>query len=153
MIVDRFSQIELYASVHPDIPELLKALQEIDPATAAPGKYPVPGTDSFFMIQRYETRNQQKGIWEAHRKFIDLQYVVSGEELIGYQDIENLQEDIPYSDEKDAAFYRGAGTMVPVKAGTFMLLYPHDGHMPGIEIDEPGRVIKVVAKLPAVSVS
>ena len=148
MIIDTVKNISQYTALHPDLPKVIQQIAAMDPLTAESGRYDVPGSEAFFMIQKYETRDVAEGVWEAHRKFIDVQYVVSGNELIGYKEISGLRESVAYSEESDAAFLEGAGDFLVMSEGMFMILYPQDAHMPGITIDVSESVIKIVAKLP-----
>ena len=148
MILDHFRNIEQYSAVNGDLQQVTTVLKSMDLAGVDPGRYEVPGTEAFFMIQKYETKPVFERVWEAHRKYIDLQYIVSGIELIGYKEISELQITDPYNVDTDAAFYSGEGNFLTMYSGMFMILYPQDGHMPGISTGEVGQVIKIVAKLP-----
>ncbi len=148
MIIDTIKNISQYTEQHPDLPKFLQQIAAIDLATAGTGRYSIPDSEAFFMIQKYETKDMSKGLWEAHRKFIDVQYVVSGIERIGYKEISGLTETVKYSEESDAAFLQGEGDFLLMGEGMCMILYPQDAHMPGISLDKPGFVVKIVAKLP-----
>jgi len=149
MIIDTIKNASQYAELHPDLPKVLQQIAAVDPLTAETGRYDIPESEAFFMIQKYETKDVTKGLWEAHRKFIDLQFIVSGIELIGYKEISKLQESVKYSEESDAAFLEGEGNFLLMGAGMFMILYPQDAHMPCISVEtSPCSVVKIVAKLP-----
>ena len=148
MILDHFKNIEQYVTANSDLQQVIHVLKNMDLAGVDPGRYEVPGTEAFFMFQKYETKPVLEGVWEAHRKYIDLQYIVSGIELIGYKEISELQITRAYDAESDAVFYNGEGNFITMYSGMFMVLYPQDGHMPGINTGGASRVIKVVAKLP-----
>jgi len=148
MILDRIEYMETYAHVHADLPKVLAALATMDIAKLESGRYPVTDSEAFILIQRYTSRNRAQSVWESHRKFIDVQYVVAGEELMGYQTIDVLSVSKPYDATSDAALYTGEGLMIPAGAGTVALFFPQDGHMPGIAVDAGIPMLKVVAKLP-----
>ncbi len=148
MIIDTIKNVSQYVEIHPDLPKVLQHIADIDPTTAEIGRYSIPDSEAFFMIQKYETKDISKGLWEAHRKFIDVQYVVSGIERIGYKEISGLTETVKYSEESDAAFLQGDGDFLLMGEGMCMILYPQDAHMPGISTDKTVSVVKIVAKLP-----
>jgi biofilm protein TabA len=148
MIIDTIKNASQYAGIHPDLPKVLQEIAAADPLTAEAGRYDIPESEAFFMIQKYETKDISEGLWEAHRKFIDVQYVLSGVELIGYKEISKLQESVKYSEEADVAFLQGEGDFLQMGEGMFMILYPQDVHMPGISADTTCPVVKIVAKLP-----
>ncbi|NQT59773.1 MAG: YhcH/YjgK/YiaL family protein [Bacteroidetes bacterium] len=148
MIIDTINNISQYTELHPDLPKVLTQMAAIDPLTADAGRYNIPESEAFFMIQKYETKDVSKGLWEAHRKFIDVQYVVSGIELIGYKEISALQETVKYSEKSDAAFLQGDGDFLLMGEGMCMILYPQDAHMPCISVNTSCPVIKIVGKLP-----
>ena len=84
--------------------------------------------------------------WEAHRKNIDLQFVLTGEEHVGVVPIGRLVAD-PYDAEKDIMWLTGEGDRVTLRPGEFVLLWPEDAHMPAMAIDTPMPVLKVVIKI------
>ena len=83
MIVDRIENAELYTALSPRIAMALRALRDTDLATREVGRYELDGDRVFALIHRYETKPVEKGIWEAHRKYIDVQYVARGDEQKG----------------------------------------------------------------------
>jgi biofilm protein TabA len=99
-------------------------------------------------VQGYQTKPRPQGKWEAHRRYIDIQVVLRGAELVGHADLNALTETEPYSKEKDVAFYTGQGNFFVLSAGWATVFLPHDAHMPSLAIDSPAPVQKVVIKLP-----
>lgn len=88
--------------------------------------------------------------YEAHREYIDIQYLIYGEEKICSLPLEFLQETKPYNEEQDAAFYEEASIKpqeLLIGNGYFAILYPQDGHMPQMSVKEPTAVKKVVVKV------
>ena len=111
-----------------------------------PSRIELDGDKVFAMIQHYDTKPKDQGFWEAHRKYIDIQYVVEGQELMGYAGFSHLQAG-EYDAEKDFILLKGEGSFVFMKAGTFVILAPQDAHMPQIAVDTPQPVKKVVIKV------
>ena len=146
MVIDQLKNAALYLGTHARMEEAFRYLQKTDFREIEPGKYEIDGTNVFALIQQYETKAKEKGRWEAHRKYIDVQYVFSGTELFGYTNTERLQS-IAYDEVKDFHELKGNGDFLQVPAGTFLLLFPQDAHMPGISVSPPQPVKKIVVKV------
>jgi len=143
MIVDRIENAALYRGLGERIALALASLQT--PREA--GRYELDGDKVFALVQQYQSKPLSEGKWEAHRKYIDVQFVVSGAERIGWTPVDGLTLTESYNEIKDIAFYKGDGDFVTVPAGTFVILFPEDAHMPGIAVDAPAPVTKVVVKV------
>jgi YhcH/YjgK/YiaL family protein len=124
----------------------LKFLQKENVITLLPSRIELDGDKVFAMIQHYETKPKEQGVWEAHRKYIDVQYVAEGQELMGYANLGHLQAG-EYDGEKDFVLLKGEGSFVLMKSGTFVILTPQDAHIPGVAVDLPQPVKKVVVKV------
>ena len=96
-------------------------------------------------IQTYQTK--EDALFEAHRDYIDIQYIISGEEKIGVTDYSSCTEAIAYDKEKDIEFLNGNGEYYPLKEGEYMILYPQDAHKPSISLNNQSTVRKVVVKV------
>jgi biofilm protein TabA len=97
-------------------------------------------------VQDYRTKPREQGFWEAHRAYIDVQYVASGCESIGYAHISRLRAG-RYDAEADLLKLEGEGEYVTARPGTFVILFPQDAHMPAIAVGTPGPVRKIVVKV------
>src|SRR4051794_3596493 len=115
------------------------------------GTYELGGPDVKAIVQRYQTRPIEKCTWEAHRKFIDIQFMQSGAEQMGWKPIDQLRVRDPYSQEKDAEFYESDGSndgqLITVSAGMFVIFFPTDGHRPCVAMNRPEPIAKVVVKI------
>ncbi|MBI5178274.1 MAG: YhcH/YjgK/YiaL family protein [Nitrospinae bacterium] len=113
------------------------------------GRYDLDGENLYAIIQSYATAPVAEKLPESHRKYADIQSLLSGEEAIGWHPVEKLEVDTPYSEEKDIMFYRNAHgeTLLLLVPGLFAVFYPHDAHKPGCSIDAPRDVRKIVVKV------
>ncbi len=145
MIVDELKNAHLYRGLSARIDRALDYLCSAATAAQGPGKYEIDET-MYAWVLAYPSRTPDKGVWEAHRNFLDLQYIVEGVERICYAPIDRLAPG-EYDAEKDFWHFEGQGDLVTVPAGSFMLLWPSDGHMPCLMVDEPAPVKKVVVKI------
>ena len=115
------------------------------------GTYDLDGPNVRAIVQRYSSRSIEKCISEAHRKFIDIQFIESGAERIGWAPIESLRSRDPYNAERDVEFFDGdGGELFTLRAGMFAIFFPTDAHRPCIQIDQPTEVAKVVFKIAVV---
>ena len=125
----------------------LKFLSETDFSKIDLGRYELDGDNIFYMVQSYDT-DPDKTISEAHRKYIDIQYMVEGEEIIGVSDISCEKELTEAKEENDVWFYNCKTEPLVLSAGKYMVLYPNDLHCPGVATNGTALTCrKVVVKV------
>lgn len=112
--------------------EAFAYLKNTDLNTLAKGKYPIDGDNVFASVTTDSTKNFEKTNWESHRKYIDIQYVITGEEKIGAYPVSKATVTKPYDEKKDAANYSADGKLYLAKPGTFFIFFPSDAHRPNI---------------------
>ena len=148
MIVDTLSNAAQYGVLGERIATALRFLQENDCARLPVGKTPIDGDQVFALVQDNTTKPREQGVWEAHRKHIDVQFVAAGIEEMGYANVNTLTVRKPYDEQTDFALFDGAGSFVTVPAGSFTIFFPQDAHIPGSAVDgQPAPVRKVVVKV------
>jgi YhcH/YjgK/YiaL family protein len=110
----------------------------------------VDGTNVFAGVHRYCPKPVAEAKWEAHRQYVDVQYVAEGVERMGYAPLTDaLKVRQAYDPKKDAIFLDAQGDLFTVPAGSFAIFGPRDVHAPGLTLDlagEPTTVCKVVVK-------
>ncbi len=146
MIADLLTNAGLYTALGPGIARGLQFLAETDLAGLAQGRHELDGQRLYALVSDYAPKPPGEGRWEAHLRYLDLQYVVSGVERIGVVPIDRLTAG-DYDADRDMFRLSGAGDFLTFGAGQFMILWPGDAHMPGIDAGEPGPVRKVVVKI------
>jgi len=147
MIMDQMERAARYYGVHAGIERALRYLMETDLEALEPGRYAIDGEWMIVIVERYQSKPREQGRWEAHRRYIDVQYVLAGIEVMGYAPVDELQETEAYDAARDITRFSGNGDWLTVPAGTFVVFFPGDGHMPGLATDEPATVRKVVVKI------
>ena len=147
MIIDSIENSILYDGLGTGINTALNYLKETNFEKLEIGRYELDGTDVYATVSHYKTKPINEGKWEAHIKYIDVQFIASGTEIIGYSFLKNMKSKTDYNLEKDVQFFEGEGQWAKVEKAMFVILFPSDAHMPGIAIAEPGDVIKVVVKV------
>lgn len=112
------------------------------------GRYTLAGDSLFALIDEYATEDVSKRKYEAHRKYIDLQYVFSGQEMIGIAGSENQEIIEPFDDVADIAFYRiSDGTYRLADEKVFFIFFPTDAHQPCVSANQSTHVKKIVFKI------
>jgi len=147
MVLDSLKNAHLYSNLSERIAIGLKYLQEKDFSNVEAGKYEIQGSNVYAAVSINNSKAASQCKAEAHKKYIDIQYVVSGSEKISYNNISDMIEASEYNEMKDVQFYRGVLEELTVKPGYFAIFFPEDVHMPGIVVDEPLLVKKVVVKI------
>lgn len=146
MIIDLLSNAAFYFSISDRLAAALRFLQETDPFTLAPGRHDVQGTDVYALVQHYESRPLEKGKWEAHRRYIDIQYLFEGEERMGYAPLEQARLG-EYDDARDFQALQAEGDFITVRPDMFVIFAPQDAHMPNLAVAEPRPNKKIVMKV------
>ena len=147
MIIDKLQNASLYYGISEKIATALKYLENTDLSGFQNGKYEIKGDDIFVIVQDYNTKPLSEGKFEAHRKYIDIQYIIKGVEKMGYTYFHKLKPATEYDEEKDIIFFEGEGDFVTVEEGFFTIFAPEDAHMPGIESKTSEYAKKAVVKI------
>ena len=150
MITDTIKNTRLYKAISPRIAKALEILTTEDFAKKDTGKYEVDGKNIYYMVQRYTTKPIEEGKFETHRKYIDIQFIAAGEEMLGYASVDSLEPDTEYDNEKDYALFKRSDAFTPITltTGMFCILFPDDAHMPCRELNGKAcDVVKVVVKV------
>ncbi|WP_031480338.1 YhcH/YjgK/YiaL family protein [Maridesulfovibrio frigidus] len=148
MIIDSLEHASKY-KFGPAWEKTFEFLAKVDPAIEE-GKHIIDGDNVFALVSEYKTKDYDKGRFEAHRKYVDIQFLISGREKLGYASLQALEEETPYDSERDVEFLKdlpevpSISTLIP---GIFMAFFPQDGHMPGLAYDKPEPVKKIVIKI------
>lgn len=123
-------------------------VSQIDISNVSMGKH-IIDDKSFFIVQEYTTKNIENCRLESHKKYVDVQWIVKGKEKIAISALNDLIIEEQYDAETDVAFWKAPNHMQECVLcdGSYVILYPHDGHMPCIEVGGPQRVKKIVIKI------
>lgn len=149
MIKDSLKYTKNYCNLSQKIKLGLEYLSNNNLKDVENGKYNIDGEDVFINIQDYYTKPQNQGKWEAHRKYIDIQFMISGYEKVGVGPIDDFIKSETYNELKDLEFFQTdkALQFVEIKENDFLILFPNDVHMPQISIKESSYVKKAVLKI------
>ena len=147
MIFDKITNIHLYSDMNPLIVRALKYLKDTDFSSLLPGRYEISRDEIITIINDYNTKDLEDCRLEAHRRHIDIHFMAEGAELIGYSLFNEQEPATEYDEENDFILYCGDKNYLRLEKNMFALFYPSDLHMPGIMIEKPATVKKVVVKV------
>lgn len=108
-------------------------------------------SDIFALGQVYITKPRERCQYESHKKYIDIQLIVDGKEIIEVSNSSSLDILIPYDNMKDVMFYKqpvNANSRLILNKGDIAIFYPFDAHMPCVSYSQDDIVIKTVVKIP-----
>ena len=147
MITDLLKNADVYAPIDNRLAIGLNYLQTTDFSSVEPGKYPIEGDEVFALVSEYNSKKPEDAKWEAHQKYADIQYLVSGEEKMGYAPVADFKPTQPYNPDNDIVFLKGTGDHITVRPGRFVIFFPQDAHQPGVALNGSIPVKKVVVKV------
>ncbi len=152
MIVDSIENYHYYANNGTALEKGLRFLAETaNLSSLKDGRYDIDGLNCYALVQSYETVPPNEKRWESHKDYIDIQFVVSGEEICCYTPTSTLLVEEDLTPKTDLIFYKQSalGVNIPLGAGSFAIFYPHDGHKPGVQssINMALPVKKIVIKV------
>ncbi len=145
MIFDQLKNAAMYENVKDGFAKGFAFIKEAEINRLPAGRYEIDGDKVYAMIQEYET-HENIGQFEAHRDYIDIQYIASGREVMEYAALADCTETVAYT--KDIAFYTAkAKVKMTFDAGDFGIFFSHDAHNPGVWEDKAAPVRKIVIKV------
>lgn len=147
MILDRIENYKLYTNGNQALEQAFAFLLDYIEHPKPVGRYDIDGDNVFAMVSSYETKVES--MTEAHDKYIDIQFLDGECEKIEYVYREGLTVKVPYVE--DIVFFEDTPYHAPLilRKHDFVVLYPHDAHKPGLAVDQPITVNKVVIKVKA----
>jgi YhcH/YjgK/YiaL family protein len=146
MVIDKIENYRLYSTLTKRLAKGFEFITNIDLVKIEPGKYEIENDAIFAIVQEYDTKEEQDSVLEGHHKYIDIQYVIQGVELMGFTPLTD-QVVVEENLEKDYTFYKGETSMLRVEEGMFTLFFPEDLHRPGVMAGQISKVKKVVVKV------
>ena len=142
MIICPWKDIKKYAPLLPGIEEAFDAVNALTDYEAK--TYPLSNDNRFFVAVG---TTKAPDVAEAHRKYLDIQYIVKGKEVMGWADLADCQLQGEFNETKDIGMYAGDFSYTTINEGICYVVFPEDAHMPGRHLDVPNDFVKVVVKL------
>lgn len=148
MISDALKNCSQYTSVHGGFKKAFDFISKAVNENLGEGRYEIDGDNVFAFIQCYNSKLDS--MFEAHKNYIDIQFIVSGTEVMYATDIDNMTVKTEYLPERDVMFFEDfeKASMLVLSAGEYGIFFPWDAHKPGLCFDgECGEVKKIVVKV------
>ena len=149
MILDKLENAENYYDMHPDFEKAFAFLRQKGLAGLPADRYEIDGERLFCMISKGLGRSRAEAKLEAHRKYIDIQYVIAGADEMGWKPTSACARvDTPYNADKDIEFFKDKpDSWTEVPAGSFVIFFPQDAHAPMVSNEEIHKaVLKIAVK-------
>lgn len=148
MVYDRFENLGRYCRPGERLYQALVYARDVV-RTVADGRREIDGERLYASVATYETGPREERRFEAHRKYIDVQVLLEGEEVIDVALDRDLAVLEAYDEQRDVVFLGppGHAASLPMKPGCFGVFYPHDIHRPGCRLQERQKVRKIVVKV------
>ncbi len=143
MIICPWKEIRRYANVVPGLEEALSTIEGV--SKTQPATHPLSNGGKVIVGDVVTTK--QAGLLEAHKNFLDIQYVLEGEEYMGWAPVDTLTLDGEFNTEKDVGKYSGDCQYMRIPAGYCYIVFPEDAHAPGVHLDAPLTERKIIVKL------
>ena len=145
MILDTISRGGEYASLHPLFGKAMAFLAEVDLGDLAEGRHEIEGDRIYALVMTVVGKGREAARLEVHRRYIDIQVTIRGEEVIGWQALSGCAGADGFDADADVGFYEDVpASWVTVPAGAFAVFFPDDAHAP---LAGDGEVVKVVVKV------
>lgn len=148
MIIDNFKNRETYYACHKGFKIGFDFIKNAIKENLEQGKYEIDGKNVYASIQEYTTKPDSEK-FEGHRNYIDIQYILSGQETMECAEIDQCETITPYNDEKDVEFFVCNGFKSKMEFGKddYAIFFPNDIHKPGVMLDAQSPVKKIVVKV------
>ncbi len=147
MIYDHINNISLYKGLSPALDVGLEYISQVTNSVVN-GVFFLEH-DVKVIVSEYTTKQRNENGYEAHRKYVDIQFPIDGVESVKCCPIESLEATTVYNEENDYILFADRdGTTLTIGNGYFLVLFPDDGHMPQLCVDKPEPIKKITLKVP-----
>jgi biofilm protein TabA len=147
IIINKLQHAERYFKMHPSFEKTFAFLRQKGLAELPSGRHEIDGERLFCIISKGPGRSRSEAKLEAHRKYIDIQYVIAGTDEMGWKPTADCKViDTEYDADKDIMFFKDQpDSWTPVPAGSFVIFFPQDAHAPLVSRGEIHKAVLKVA--------
>jgi len=148
MIYDKIENCDKYLGISHNLDRALDFIKNQDLNSLKPGRNEISGDELFVMLFEYETKDESEAVYESHKKYIDIQLLISGEETFRATTFDNQEVINIYNEDKDIEFFNiSNGVDFHLCNGFFVLVMPGELHSPSIKYKKRAKVKKLVFKI------
>jgi YhcH/YjgK/YiaL family protein len=146
MVLDTMACADRYASLHRRFGRAFRFLAETELESLPTGRTDILGDEMFVILDRKDGRGRDGARLEAHRRYIDIQYTIRGEEEIGWKPLTAcVNAEDRFDSDRDIVFFGDVPTVwLRVPRGTFAIFFPDDAHAP---LAGTGALVKAIVKV------
>ena len=119
------AMLENYKKVHPRFEAAFEGLKKLVAENAEVGKYEIDGTDIYAMVQEYVTAPFSEKKFEIHKEYIDIQYIVSGEEAMGFESLDKLTPIGDYKPDAQLFYMNDTYDKINLSVGEYVVFFPN----------------------------
>ena len=153
MILDNIKNAKNYYCLNNGFKKAFEFLVNNDLKNFEDGKYEIDSDNIFLNVQTLTLKPKEELKWEAHKKYIDIQFIIKNRERMGVYDKSEFDKiEKEYDENKDVIFYQNENknyNFVNLKENDFIIFYPQDVHAPMLRVknDKEEKVKKVIVKI------
>ncbi len=146
MILDSLTNADRYCALHPLFARAFDYLRTTNLAAIDSGRFNIDGENLIAIFSKGAGRERSSAKLECHRRYIDIQYIISGTDEMGWKSLRDCHQPVSeFNNEKDIQFFNDtADAWVAAPTGSFCLFFPSDAHAPLVS---SGEIHKVVLKI------
>jgi len=151
MIFGSIENIRNYEKISPNFNKAIDYLLSLDLSRLQEGNFEVDGRSVYGFFKRFPLREPDSVLYESHKKYIDIQLLVRGDEKIFSARTQELKEKVPYDEQQDIVFHENAKNFVELdlRPGFFAVFFPDDAHKPCCLCGNSKESFKIVLKVAA----
>ena len=149
MICGNINITKDYSSINENFVKAFEFLKNNNLKELPLGKHEIEGEKIFVLVQEYTTQKEEEKKWESHEKYIDIQLIIEGQEVMGYVPISDLIIEEDLRPEQDMIFYKETlkGSNIKFSNDEYAIFFPEDGHKPGCALNDCSKIRKIVVKV------
>lgn len=147
MVLDFLENLKSYEALNPHFAKVVEFVEKTDLASLPLGRNEICGDLVYVNVMEASPKSKEEAFIEVHRRYIDIQVPLSGDELMGYTPLCELP-DAEYNSDNDAALYPvgvPARDYFNVRKGEFVIFFPQDGHAPAITTEPLKKLVFKIA--------
>ena len=146
LITDKIKNSDTYAACNRFFPEIFGKIKTLTPDDAGK-RFVIEEGVAWISVSSSENAPPGDRKFEAHKKFLDIHFVLEGEEKFVYANTDELTPETEYNEAEDYLLLNGDGTKLTLRTGDFCIVYPQDAHIPTLEKLSEGKLVRGVAKI------
>lgn len=150
MIIDNIKNLTKYENIHEQIKNVITFMETFDKNEFKPRRIDI-NENLFASLQSYQTLKAEEKEFEVHEDYIDLQYIVTSSERIGFATKDTYGKD--YEIDKEGDFFLTNDiknySKLFLNEGDFAIFFPGEFHKPGCSLENNKEVQKIVFKIKA----